>query len=153
VSSGKAIFEPRGAILRGDGNGQLATREAFRDFVLHLYIRGVAHHNGGIMFRSIPASQGGPNRSYEIQLHDVEGAHYATGSLYSIKRASYPRIEPSSGSCCSWSCRIAAAWCASTVTTVLEYEGLENVEPGRLELQAHDAGKWIEYKQVKVRRL
>jgi hypothetical protein len=37
--------------------------------------------------------------------------------------------------------------------TVMEYEGLENLEAGRIELQAHDAGKWIEYKQVKIRSL
>ena len=24
---------------------------------------------------------------------------------------------------------------------------------GRIELQAHDAGRWIEYKQIKIRRL
>ena len=153
VSSGKPIFEPRGAILRGDGNGQLATREVFRDFVLHLYIRGVQHHNGGIMFRSIPASQGGRSRSYEIQLHDVEGAHYATGSLYSIKRASYPRIEPEKWFLLQLVVQDRRCLVRINGDTVLEYEGLENVEPGRLELQAHDAGKWIEYKQIKVRRL
>ena len=153
VSSGKPIFEPRGAILRGDGNGQLATREAFRDFVLHLYIRGVQHHNGGIMFRSIPASQGGRGRSYEIQLHDVEGAHYATGSLYSIKRASYPRIEPEKWFLLQLVVQDRRCLVRINGDTVLEYEGLENVEPGHLELQAHDAGKWIEYKQIKVRRL
>src|SRR5688572_7526511 len=70
ISTGKPSFEPRGAILRGDGEGQLATRETFRDFVLHLYIRGARHHNGGIMFRSRPGSAGG-RESYEIQLHDV----------------------------------------------------------------------------------
>jgi hypothetical protein len=153
VSSGKPIFEPRGAILRGDGNGQLATREVFRDFVLHLYIRGVQHHNGGIMFRSVPASQGERGRSYEIQLHDVEGAHYATGSLYSIKRASYPRIEPEKWFLLQLVVHDRRCLVRINGDTVLEYEGLENVEPGRLELQAHDAGKWIEYKQIKVRRL
>ena len=153
VSSGKPIFEPRGAILRGDGNGQLATRDTFRDFVLHLYIRGVQHHNGGIMFRSIPASQGGRSRSYEIQLHDVEGAHYATGSLYSIKRASYPRIEPEQWFLLQLVVQDRRCLVRINGDTVLEYEGLENVEPGHLELQAHDAGKWIEYKQIKVRRL
>jgi hypothetical protein len=153
VSSGKPIFEPRGAILRGDGNGQLATREVFRDFVLHLYIRGVQHHNGGIMFRSVPASPGGRGRSYEIQLHDVEGAHYATGSLYSIKRASYPRIEPEKWFLLQLVVHDRRCLVRINGDTVLEYEGLENVEPGRIELQAHYAGKWIEYKQIKVRRL
>jgi len=37
--------------------------------------------------------------------------------------------------------------------TVLEYDGLDNVEAGRIELQAHDAGRWIEYKEIKIRRL
>lgn len=153
IGSGKPTFDPRGAILRGDGNGQLATREIYRDFVLHLYIRGVRYHNGGVMFRSIPGSQGGRGQSYEIQLHDVEGAHYATGSLYSIKRATYPRIEPE-----KWflfQLVVQGRRCLVRINgdNVLEYEGLENVEAGRIELQAHDPGRWIEYKQVKIPRL
>jgi hypothetical protein len=153
VASGKPIFEPRGAILRGDGNGQLATRETFRDFVLHLYIRGVAHHNGGVMFRSIPPGQGGKGQSYEIQLHDVEGAHYATGSLYSHKRATYPRIEPEKWFLLQLVVQERRCLVRINGDTVLEYEGLQNLEPGRIELQAHDAGKWIEYKEIKIRRL
>jgi hypothetical protein len=153
VSSGKPIFEPRGAILRGDGNGQLATRETFRDFVLHLYIRGVAHHNGGVMFRSIPPAQGGKGQSYEIQLHDVEGAHYATGSLYSYKRAAYPRIEPEKWFLLQLVAQERRCLVRINGDTVLEYDGLQHLEPGRIELQAHDAGKWIEYKEIKIRPL
>ena len=153
IASGKPSFEPRGAILRGDGNGQLATRETYRDFVLHLYIRGVQYHNGGVMFRSIPGSAGARGQSYEIQLHDVEGAHYATGSLYSFKRAIYPRIEPE-----KWFLMqlvVQGSRCLVRINgeNVLEYEGLQNLEAGRIELQAHDPGRWIEYKQIKIRRL
>jgi hypothetical protein len=153
ISTGTPKFEPRGTILRGDGDGQLATRETYRDFVLHLYIRGVQHHNGGVMFRSVPARQGARGQSYEIQLHDVEGAHYATGSLYSIKRAAYPRIEPE-----RWflfQLVVQGSRCLVRINgdTVLEYDGLQNLEPGRIELQAHDAGRWIEYKEIKIRRL
>jgi hypothetical protein len=153
ISSGNPTFEPRGAILRGDGNGQFATRETYRDFVLHLYIRGVQHHNGGVMFRSIPAAQGGRGRNYEIQLHDVEGAHYATGSLYSFKRAIYPRIQPE-----RWfllQLVVQGQQCLVRINgeNVLEYDGLENLEAGRIELQAHDPGRWIEYKEIKIRRL
>jgi len=36
---------------------------------------------------------------------------------------------------------------------VLEYDGLENLDEGHLELQAHQAGKWIEYKHIWVKRL
>ena len=105
------------------------------------------------MFRSVPARQGGRGQSYEIQLHDVEGAHYATGSLYSIKRAAYPRIEPE-----KWflfQLMVQGRRCLVRINgdTVLEYDGLDNVEAGRIELQAHDAGRWIEYKEIKIRRL
>ena len=153
LASGKAIFEPRGETLRGDGNGQFATRETYRDFVLHLYVRGVQYHNGGVYFRSVPASQGRPEKHYEIQLHDVEGAHYATGSLYSYKRAIYPRIEPE-----KWfllQLVVQGSRCLVRINgeNVLEYDGLENLDAGRIELQAHDPGRWIEYKQIKIRRL
>jgi hypothetical protein len=153
VSSGKPTFEPRGAILHGDGNGQIATRESYRDFMLHLYIRGVQHHNGGIMFRSVAPNASGRSRSYEIQLHDVEGAHYATGSLYSFKRASYPRIEPEKWFLLQLVVQDRRCLVRINGDTVLEHEGLENLEPGRIELQAHHPGRWIEYKDIKVRRI
>lgn len=153
VSSGKPTFEPRGAILRGDGNGQLATRGIYRDFELQLYIRGVQHHNGGVMFRSRPVAAGGRNETYEIQLHDVEGAHYATGSLYSIKRAIYPRIEPEKWFLFQLVAQGSQCLVRINGETVLEYEGLKNVEAGRIELQAHDPGRWLEYKQIRIKRL
>ena len=87
VASGKPIFEARGPILRGDGDGQLATRETYRDFLLQLLVQGsrcLVRINGD---------------------------------------------------------------------TVMEYDGLQNLEAGHIELQAHDAGKWIEYKQIRIRRL
>jgi hypothetical protein len=153
VSSGKPAFEPRGDVLRGDGNGQLATLKTYRDFVLHLYIRGAQYHNGGVMFRSLPGAQGRRGQSYEIQLHDVEGAHYATGSLYSFKRAIYPRIDPE-----QWfpfQLVVQGSTCLVRINgeNVLQYGELQTLEPGRIELQAHAPGRWIEYKQIKIRPL
>ena len=60
----------------------------------------------------------------------MEGAHYATGSLYSIKRALYPRIEPE-----QWwlfQLRVKDATCLVRINgdTVLEYDGLELPAPG-----------------------
>ena len=37
--------------------------------------------------------------------------------------------------------------------TVLEHDRLENLEEGPIELQAHDVGKWTEYKHIAVRRI
>jgi hypothetical protein len=90
---------------------------------------------------------------YEIQLHDVEEAHYPTGSLYFYKRSVYPRIEAE-----RWylfQLLVKDAWCLVRINgeDVMEYDRLERLEAGAIELQAHDAGKWIEYKRVRVRRL
>ena len=151
VSEGKPKWEPIGGVLRGDGLGHLATKEKFRDFVLHLYIRTCKYHNGGVLFRS--SGEGLKGQRYEIQLHDVEGAHFPTGSLYYHKRAIYPRIEPE-----VWylfQLLVKDKYCMVRINgeTVLEYDRLERLDEGHIELQAHQLGKWGEYKQIRVRRL
>jgi hypothetical protein len=35
----------------------------------------------------------------------------------------------------------------------MEYDKLDNVKPAPIALQAHDAGRWTEYKHVLVRPL
>ena len=148
VQRSPARFEAFGRVLHGDGLGNLTTKEKYRDFALQLYIRGSLHHNGGVLFRS----QGGSDR-YEIQLHDVEEAHYPTGSLYSFARARYPRIEPE-----QWF--LYQMWVKDRLVviringeTVLEYDKLERLDPGWIELQAHQAGRWMEYKEILIRGL
>jgi 3-keto-disaccharide hydrolase len=150
ILNGKPIFQALGAVLHGDGDGHFATVEAFRDFELQMYVRHVRHHNGGVMFGG---PGGGLGRRYEIQLMDVEAAHYATGSLYGIKRALYPRIEPE-----QWwlfQLRVKDATCLVRINgdTVLEYDRLELPAPGPIALQAHGPGLWTEYKHIHVRRI
>jgi hypothetical protein len=36
---------------------------------------------------------------------------------------------------------------------LVEYDRLENLKEGHIELQAHQAGKWLEYKHIWVKRL
>lgn len=151
ISEGKPRFQPLGDVIHADGAGHLSTREQFRDFELQLYVRHVKHHNSGILFRT--SGHGLGSRHYEIQLHDVEGAHYPTGSLYSFKRAIYPKIE-------------AEVWfpfqlvvkdrnCLVRINgdTVLEYGELENLDEGSIELQAHAPGMWTEFKQIRIKRI
>jgi hypothetical protein len=95
----------------------------------------------------------GSGPRYEIQLHDVEGAHYPTGSLNGHKRATYLRIEPA-----RWwpfQLRVKDGACVVRVNgdTVLEYAGLDLPAPGPIALQAHGPGRWTEYKHIQVRRL
>ncbi|HSB16087.1 MAG TPA: DUF1080 domain-containing protein [Bryobacteraceae bacterium] len=147
-----AKFEAMNGVLRGDGAGHLATREKYRDFVLQLYVRGPRHHNGGILIRSLGRGLSDP-RHYEIQIHNVEEAHYSTGSLYHHKRSIYPRIEDD-----QWFLMQVVAQgrkCLVRVNgeDVMEYDQLENLEEGHIELQAHQPGVWLEYKHIRVRRL
>jgi hypothetical protein len=151
VSEGKPVFEALGGVLHSDGVGHFATLDKFRDFELQMYVRHAWHHNGGVLFRT--AGQGSRGRHYEIQLHDVEGAHYPTGSLYSIHRGLYPRIEP--GQWWLLQLRVKDAGCLVRINgeTVTQYDRLDNLDEGPIELQAHDAGRWTEYKHILVRRI
>lgn len=146
-----ARFEPLGAVLRADGLGNIATREKFRDFRFQCYVRHAAHHNGGVLFRTGGKASAG--RHYEIQLHDVEEAHYPTGSLYHIKRSVYPKIEPEKWWLFQMEARGKNVLVRANGDTVLEYDNLDNVDEGHIELQAHQAGAWTEYKDILVQRL
>ncbi len=146
-----AIFESFNGVMRGDGSGHLATNQTYRDFQLELYIRGPQHHNGGVLFRT--AGKGLSSDYYEIQLHNVEEAHYPTGSLYHTKRSVYPKIED--GKWYLLQLIVKERHCQVRINgeTVMEYEGLERLTPGPIELQAHEPGKWIEYKHIRIKRL
>lgn len=150
VSQGKPNFQAMGGVLRADGAGHLAFQpRRFRDFYLQLYIRGCPQHNGGVLFRT-----GGHGtatlRDYEIQLHNVEEAHFPTGSLYHIQRARYPRIEDG-----RWF--LFELWAQGRDVavridgdTVMEYSGVENIDEGFIELQAHREGYWLEFKRIRL---
>jgi hypothetical protein len=151
ISDGKPNPQLLGEVIHMDGQGHIATKDQFRDFALQLYVRHTKHHNSGILIRSTGRGFGG--HSNEIQLHDVEGAHYPTGSLYSIKRSTYPRIEPE-----VWFPMQVIVKDRNVVVrvngdTVLEYDQLENLNEGHIELQAHSPGLWTEFKDIRVRRI
>lgn len=151
-SEGKPDVRLLGGILRLDGSGHIATKERFRDFELFAYVRTCAQHNGGVLFRTSGRGLAGA-KYYEIQLHNVEEARFPTGSLYHYKRSIYPRIEDE-----KWfplQLRVEGSRCMVRINgeTVMEYDGLENREAGKIELQAHRSGYWAEFKQIRVKRL
>jgi hypothetical protein len=152
VSEGQPDFLVLGETLRADGLGHLATKARYRDFELRMYVRAANQHKAGVLFRS--SGRGLPgSKHYEVQLHNVEEAHFPTGSLYHYKRAKYPRIEDE-----KWylfELRVQGRKCDVRIDgeTVMEYETLENLEEGFIELQAHRRGYWTEFKRIEVRRL
>jgi len=151
VSEAEPRFEALGGVLRADGLGHLATKEKFRDFELQLYIRGCRAHNGGILFRS--EGKGLAGRNNEIQLHNVEEAHYPTGSLYHYKRALYPRIEDEKWFLMQLFVEGKSCLVRINGENVMDYDGLEYLAEGHIELQAHRQGYWIEYKHIRIKRL
>lgn len=151
VADGKPRFETLGGVLRGEGLGYLATKEQYADFELQMYVRASKWSNGGIYFRA--GKEAGRGQHYEIQIHDVENAMYPTGSLYNHKRSIYPKIAPE-----EWyllQLRTKGRDCLVRINgeTVVEYHEMENTGPGYIMLQAHQAGSWVEYKQIRVKRI
>ena len=152
VSEGTPRFQPLNDVLFGDGLGHIATRTQYRDFELQMYIRADRFHNGGVLFRT--SGEGlKSKRHYEIQLHNVAEAHYPTGSLYYFKRARYPNIQDYEW--CLFQLRVEGPQCMVRINgeTVLEYGELKDLEEGHIELQAHQQGKWTEFKKIRIKRL
>jgi hypothetical protein len=150
VEEGKAKWLTLGPIFRTDYNGHLASKTKYKDFVFETYIRARKHSNGGIFFRSEGSGQ---KPHYEIQIHDVEGAVYPTGSLYGIQRAKYPRLVPE-----QWflfQLFVKGPHCVIRINgeNVVDYNKLERLEAGHMLLQAHQSASWIEYKQIRIREI
>jgi hypothetical protein len=83
----------------------------------------------------------------------VEGAVYPTGSLYGYKRAVYPKIEPEKWYLLQLIAKGKECVVRINGENVVEYHDLQNLDPGRIMLQAHQNGKWIEYKQIHIKLL
>ena len=147
----KPLVETLGEVLRLDDLGYLATRKPYRDFEFDCYIRASRHSNGGVIFRD---ATGKTAEHYEIQVHDVEGAVYPTGSLYGYARANpYPRIE--SEKWFPFQLWVKDSRCVVRVNgdTVVDHKDLKILTPGRVMLQAHQRGRWIEYQRIRIREL
>jgi hypothetical protein len=141
-----------GNIIRAEGAGHLATKKQYKDFEFQVYVRGPREHNGGILIRSAGQGLAGP-RHNEIQIHNVEEAHYPTGSLYYLKRSMYPRIQDEQWFPLQIRAQGSRLLIRVNGDPVLEYDRLENTEAGHIELQAHRPGSWLEFKKIRVKEL
>ena len=80
-------------------------------------------------------------------------AHFPTGSLYYLKRSKYPNIRDEEWFLFQLAALGKNCWVRINGETVLEYDDLKDLEPGHIELQAHQAGRWLEFKRVRIRPL
>ena len=147
----KASWESLGEVLRADGLGYLISKQRYQDFNFECFVRASKFSNGGILFRG---GNDAREPRYEIQVHDVEGAVYPTGSLYGLERARpYPRIQPE-----EWflfQLCVKGKQCVVRINgeTVVNCQKLERTEPGTILVQAHQKGSWIEYKGLRIQKL
>lgn len=151
ISEGKPRFDAVGGVIHADGVGHLATKDKYRDFELRMFVRACRSHNSGVLFRT--DGKGLAARHYEIQLHDVEDAHFPTGSLYYYKRAIYPKIQPEKWYPFQLLVKDRACMVRINGDTVMEYDQLENLAEGSIELQAHRAGYWTQFKDIRIKRV
>jgi hypothetical protein len=146
-----ASWETLGEVLRADGLGYLISKKLYQDFAFECYVRASRYSNGGILFR------GGKEANeprYEIQIHDVEGAVYPTGSLYGLERAKpYPRVKPEEWFLFQLFAQGKRCVVRINGETVVDCEKLDRVTAGTLLIQAHQKGSWIEYKDLRVKPL
>ncbi|WP_238326004.1 3-keto-disaccharide hydrolase [Bryobacter aggregatus] len=147
----KASWEAIGNVLRADGLGYLVSKERYQDFRFECYIRASKNSNGGVLFRG---GEDGKADRYEIQVHDVEGAVYPTGSLYHYERASrYPRIQPEEWYLFQLVAKGKRCVVRIQGETLVDCEKLERTVPGTILIQAHQKGSWIEYKDLRIQRI
>ena len=73
--------------------------------------------------------------------------------MYIYKRSKYPRIEAE-----KW--YLLQMWangrhCLVRINgeNVMEYDSMDNVNAGHIELQAHQLGRWTQFKQMRIKPL
>ena len=88
-----------------------------------------------------------------MQIENVPDSPHPTGSLYNVVRAEQPRYEIE-----EWfpmQIRVQGSHIAIRVNgeTTVDYDGLTIIRPGHIALQMHHYGKWVEWKDIKIKRL
>jgi len=136
-----------GGIVGSSGDGFLVTDEAFEGFDFQVYFRSSRHANGGVYFRR---GEGFPG--YEVQIYNVPGATYPTGSIYAqVPAASMPCRD---GEWCMM--RIVSAGAHARVWVngrlVAASWSLSRPDGGRIAFQNHSEGR-IEYRDPRIRRV
>lgn len=149
--SGATWTVQNGVIHARDDGGYLVTEGEWEDFDLFLYFRSAPNANGGVFFRWKELAT--RDRGYEIQVENVPDSPHPTGSLYNIVRARQPHFQD--GEWMPMLIRVKGSSVAVRANgeTTVEYDGLEIIRPGKISLQMHFHGKWIEYKGLRIKPL
>ncbi|MBD3266082.1 DUF1080 domain-containing protein [bacterium] len=141
----------RGVIRAWDGTSYLVTKSEYRNFELHTYVRTAEHANGGIFVRWNTLKGG--DRGNEIQIENIPDSNYPTGSLYNYVRADQPRYRD--GEWFPMQIRLNESHLVVRVNgeTVVDTHEFPTIREGKISLQMHKNNSWIEFKDIKIKKL
>ncbi|MEW6236997.1 MAG: DUF1080 domain-containing protein [Candidatus Omnitrophota bacterium] len=140
-----------GVIRAENGTNYMVTQEEFEDFELHLYFRTKKNSNGGVFIRW-KTLEGG-DRGNEIQIENNPDSDYPTGSLYNIVRAEQAPFRDE-----EWlplQIRLKGAHLVVRVNgeKVVDCDAFPTMRSGHISLQMHMRDSWIEFKDIKIRKI
>ncbi len=147
-----AIWSVRDGVMHAeDSTSYMVTKDEFEDFDFHCYVRTAPNANGGIFFRWKELESG--DRGNEVQIENLPDSPHPTGSLYNIVRAKIPYYENE-----EWfpmQIRVEGSHIVIRVNgeTTVDYNDLTNIRPGHISLQMHHHNKWVEWKDLKIKKL
>lgn len=142
-----------GVLQGANGHGVLYAPGVYADFELTLLVRTHNRVNSGVFLRGAVDEK--QSRGFEVQIYSPIDGVYPTGSVYGIERS---RIEADlEGRWLLLQIRVQGGRCLVRVdgTTVAESDRVPeaNREPGRIGLQIHKEDAWVEFRDLRVRRL
>lgn len=152
VVSGDATWTVEdGVLIAANSDGYLKHELLVQDFRLRAYIRTSPLANGGIFFRWSPEDN--EARGYEIQILDVPGTDWNTGSIYSHARGNDLALTPG-----DWELVQIEAIGGDVRTFVngnpsASARGLDTVRKGHIVLQMHRTRAQIEFRDIVIEPL
>jgi hypothetical protein len=151
---GSGAWQVRDGVLSAwSGDGVLYAPGEYRDFEFSLLVRPHDHVNSGVFLRGSPELK--LSRGFEVQIYSGVDSVYPTGSIYNLARSNITADYEE-----RWFLMqivVEGSRCAVRVdgVTVAETERLPESLPkqGRIGLQFHSAGAWVEFRDMRVRPL
>lgn len=135
-----------GAIVARESDGYLKHDVVVQDFNLQLYIRASSLANGGVFFRWVGDDDA--NRGYEIQILDVPGTDWPTGSIYSHVRGSDLALSPGQWELLQIIAEGSAVHTFVNGVASASAMDLDKVRPGHIVLQMHRTRAQIAFKDI-----
>ncbi len=135
-----------GTIVARESDGYLMHESTVQDFHLRMYIRASSLANGGVFFRWVDDAEA--DRGYEIQILDVPGTDWPTGSIYSHARGNDLALDPGQWQLLQIIAEGGAVRTFVNGVSSASATDLEKVRPGHIVLQMHRTRAEIAFKDI-----